>query len=55
MPPYASAAGSHRFDTFVTDRVVDNQVNNLRKKIEPAPASPVYVRSVRNVGYRFDG
>jgi two-component system alkaline phosphatase synthesis response regulator PhoP len=40
--------------TFVTDRVVDNQVTNLRKKIEPAPASPVYLLSIRGYGYRFD-
>jgi len=42
-------------DTFVTDRVVDNQITNLRKKIEPAPSQPRYLASVRGVGYRFDG
>ncbi len=41
--------------TFVTDRVVDTHVLNLRKKIEPAPANPRYIRSVRGMGYRFDG
>jgi DNA-binding response OmpR family regulator len=41
-------------DTFVTDRVVDNQVTNLRKKIEPVPQQPRYLRSVRGAGYRFD-
>jgi DNA-binding response OmpR family regulator len=41
--------------TFVTDRVVDNQILNLRKKIEPVPAEPRYVSSVRGAGYRFDG
>lgn len=41
-------------DTFVTDRVVDNQVTNLRKKIEPEPANPVFLLSVRGYGYRFD-
>jgi len=41
-------------DTFVTDRVVDNQVTNLRKKIEPRPAAPVYLHSIRGYGYRFD-
>jgi DNA-binding response OmpR family regulator len=40
---------------FVTPRVVDNQVNNLRRKIEPVPSEPRYVISVRGVGYRFDG
>jgi len=42
-------------ETFVTDRVVDNQVANLRKKIEPAPAEPRYLFSIRGSGYRFDG
>jgi len=41
--------------TFVTDRVVDNHINNLRKKIEPQPARPRYLMSVRGLGYRFDG
>lgn len=42
-------------DTFVTDRVVDNHVVTLRKKIEPEPSEPRYVLSVRGMGYRFDG
>ncbi len=41
--------------TYVTDRVVDTHVLNLRKKIEPVPAKPCYIRSVRGMGYRFDG
>jgi DNA-binding response OmpR family regulator len=41
--------------TFVTDRVVDNQITNLRKKIEPEPSRPRYLFNVRGVGYRFDG
>jgi DNA-binding response OmpR family regulator len=41
-------------DTHVTDRVVDNQVTNLRKKIEPDPENPRYLVSFRGVGYRFD-
>jgi DNA-binding response OmpR family regulator len=40
---------------FVTDRVVDNQITNLRKKIEPKPSQPRYLINVRGVGYRFDG
>ena len=42
-------------DTHVTDRVVDTHITNLRKKIEPQPAEPRYLVSVRGVGYRFDG
>lgn len=42
-------------DTFVTDRVVDTHILNLRKKVEPVPANPRYLLSVRGIGYRFDG
>jgi two-component system alkaline phosphatase synthesis response regulator PhoP len=42
-------------DAFITDRVVDNQVLNLRKKIEPLPTEPQFLFSVRGTGYRFDG
>ena len=41
--------------TFLTDRVVDNHVVALRRKIEIEPAEPRYLVSVRGVGYRFDG
>jgi DNA-binding response OmpR family regulator len=41
--------------TFVTDRVVDNHVVTLRKKIEPENSQPRYIVSVRSIGYRFDG
>jgi DNA-binding response OmpR family regulator len=42
-------------DTFVTDRVVDNQVTNLRKKIERDSSRPVHLLSIRGFGYRFEG
>ena len=41
--------------TFLTDRVVDNHIVALRRKIEPDPAEPKYLVSVRGLGYRFDG
>jgi two-component system alkaline phosphatase synthesis response regulator PhoP len=41
--------------TYVTDRVVDNHVLSLRRKIEASPQRPRYVISVRGMGYRFDG
>jgi DNA-binding response OmpR family regulator len=41
-------------DTAITERVVDNQIANLRKKIEPSPAAPSFLKSVRGMGYRFD-
>src|SRR5262245_60055148 len=41
--------------TFLTDRVVDNHIVALRRKIERDAAEPRYLISVRGVGYRFDG
>jgi len=41
--------------TYVSDRVVDTHVLNLRKKIEPVPSDPRYLHGVRGIGYRFDG
>ena len=40
---------------FVTDRAVDTHIVNVRRKIEPDPAVPRYLVSVRGAGYRFDG
>jgi len=40
---------------FITDRVIDNHVMSLRRKIEDEPAAPHYLISVRGLGYRFDG
>lgn len=41
-------------NTAITERVVDNQIANLRKKIELTPAEPLYLKSIRGIGYRFD-
>lgn len=37
----------------VTTRTIDNFVLRLRKMIEPDPARPRYILSVRGTGYRF--
>ncbi len=42
-------------DVTCGERVVDTHVANLRKKIEPDPAEPRYLVSIRGLGYRFDG
>ena len=42
-------------NTHVADRAVDAHIVNLRRKIEPHPAEPRFLRSVRGLGYRFDG
>ena len=39
---------------YVSDRVVDNHIGNLRKKIEPDAETPRYLKNVRGMGYRFE-
>jgi len=36
-----------------TGRTLDTHIRNLRQKIEPDPAEPVYVQTVHRIGYRF--
>ena len=48
-------AGAWAPDTFASDRVVDNHIANLRRKIERDPLNPRLLRNVRGLGYRFDG
>jgi two-component system phosphate regulon response regulator OmpR len=37
----------------LNERTVDVQINRLRRKIEVDPANPVYLQTVRGVGYRL--
>lgn len=39
---------------FGDERVVDTHIARLRKKIEPDPANPTYVKTVIGVGYKFE-
>lgn len=39
---------------IVTERSVDRCVTTLRSKIEPDPRNPTYIRTVRDIGYRFE-
>jgi two-component system alkaline phosphatase synthesis response regulator PhoP len=41
-------------ETFVTDRVVDNHIGSLRRKLEPDATEPRYLKNIRGLGYRFD-
>ncbi|MBV9347350.1 MAG: response regulator transcription factor [Pseudolabrys sp.] len=36
-----------------SERAVDVQINRLRRKIEKNPANPLYVQTVRGIGYRL--
>ena len=35
------------------ERTVDVQINRLRRKIEADPANPLYLQTVRGIGYRL--
>jgi DNA-binding response OmpR family regulator len=39
---------------MVTQRSIDRCVATLRAKIEPSPHRPTYIRTVRDIGYRFE-
>ncbi len=41
-------------DLLVTARSVDRFVNTLRKKIEPDPQQTTLIKTIRNIGYRFE-
>ena len=41
-------------NTFVTDRVVDNHIGSLRKKLEPDADEPRHLVNVRGIGYRLE-
>ena len=41
-------------DPEAFDRAIDVRINRIRKKIEPNPAEPTFIRTVRGAGYSFD-
>jgi DNA-binding response OmpR family regulator len=43
------------FDFVGDTRTVDVHVRWLREKIEPDPANPTRIQTVRGIGYRFEG
>ena len=48
-----SAVWGYQHD--VSTRTVDIHVSELRAKLEPDPAHPVHIITVRKAGYRFEG
>lgn len=45
--------GMRRHDSEVFDRAIDVLIVRLRRKIEPNPTSPRYIRTERGLGYLF--
>ncbi|GGD64621.1 response regulator transcription factor [Paenibacillus nasutitermitis] len=41
-------------DSMGDTRTLMVHISNLRKKIEPDPANPIYILTVRGVGYKFN-
>ncbi len=41
------------YDYESLERTLDSHIRNLRKKIEPDPAQPLYIQTVYGVGYRM--
>jgi len=41
-------------DIVVTNRSVDRCITTLRGKLDDDPSNPTYIKTVRDVGYRFD-
>lgn len=42
------------YDYVGDSRTVDVHIRWLREKIEPNPSQPVYIQTVRGIGYRFE-
>jgi DNA-binding response OmpR family regulator len=40
-------------EIYITNRSVDNQIANIRKKLEADPDRPRYILSIRSAGYKF--
>lgn len=38
----------------VTARSVDRCINTLRSKVEPEPDRPTFIKTIRDIGYRFE-
>ncbi|MHC4781775.1 MAG: response regulator transcription factor [Planctomycetota bacterium] len=43
------------YNNFVTSRSIDRCVTTLRNKIETNPHAPIYIHTIREIGYKFSG
>jgi two-component system OmpR family response regulator len=41
-------------DFFGDERVVDTHIARLRKKVEPDPTHPTFIKTVVGIGYKFE-
>ena len=42
------------YDAYVGSRSIDRFVTTLRNKIEPDPHHPIYIHTIREIGYKFE-
>ena len=42
------------YDCYVGPRSIDRFVTTLRNKIEPDPHNPIYIHTIREIGYKFE-
>ena len=42
------------YGILITSRSVDRCISTLRNKVEPDPRRPTFIKTVREIGYRFD-
>ena len=42
------------YDCYVGQRSIDRFVTTLRNKIEPDPHNPIYIHTIREIGYKFE-
>ena len=51
-PDLIHAALGYGYEGF--ERTIDVHIKNIRKKLEPNPDEPIYIKTVHGVGYKFD-
>lgn len=58
MPTAADGAAAEflpaSLGVALTSRSIDRFVTTLRNKIEPDPARPIFIHTIRQIGYRFE-
>jgi DNA-binding response OmpR family regulator len=42
------------YDSYIGSRSIDRFVTTLRNKIEPDPHNPVFIHTIREIGYKFE-